>query len=458
MSRVFILPNIKNGGMMMNQQPTDELKRSLGFWSAISIVIGTIIGSGIFFKQGSVLDSAGTSTLAIAAWVFGGIITLTGGLTVAEIGAQMPYTGGLYVYIENLYGRLLGFLAGWMQVIVYGPAIIASVAGFMSILMANFFGLGTQWRIPLAVITVIAIGVMNLFENKVGAIFSIITTAGKMIPIAAIIIFGLFWGHQDAFGQTVTEIHQSTGGFGVAVLATLFGYDGWILIANLGGEMKNPQKLLPKAIILGISSVLVIYTLITIGIFRFIPANMIHSLGENTTSYLATKAFGEIGGKLLSIGIIISMMGTLNGKIITFPRIVYAMARRGDLPFSRLLSYVTPKGKSPIIATVFIIILATIMMLFFDPDHLSDLCVFTIYCFYLMTFFGIFILRKKNNKRPFSTPLYPLVPIVAIAGGLFVLISELFNDPAGVLLFVSIVVIGLPVLYVVKRMDSKRLK
>ena len=221
MSRVFILPNIKNGGMMMNQQPTDELKRSLGFWSAISIVIGTIIGSGIFFKQGSVLDSAGTSTLAIAAWVFGGIITLTGGLTVAEIGAQMPYTGGLYVYIENLYGRLLGFLAGWMQVIVYGPAIIASVAGFMSILMANFFGLGTQWRIPLAVITVIAIGVMNLFENKVGAIFSIITTAGKMIPIAAIIIFGLFWGHQDAFGQTVTEIHQSTGGFGVAVLATL---------------------------------------------------------------------------------------------------------------------------------------------------------------------------------------------------------------------------------------------
>lgn len=396
--------------------------------------------------------------MAIAAWIFGGVITLTAGLTIAEIGAQMPYTGGLYVYVENLYGRICGFLAGWMQVIVYGPAIIASVAGFMSIMITNLFGIDAKWRIPVALITIIAIGLMNFLENNVAAAFSVITTIGKMIPIAAIIIFGLFWGHQDALGQTVSEVNRSTGGFGVAVLATLFGYDGWILIANLGGEMKNPQKLLPKAIILGISSVLVIYTLITIGIFRFIPANMIHSLGENTTSYLAIKAFGEIGGKLLSIGIIISMMGTLNGKIITFPRIVYAMARRGDLPFSRLLSYVTPKGKSPIIATVFIIILATIMMLFFDPDHLSDLCVFTIYCFYLMTFFGIFILRKKNNKRPFSTPLYPLVPIVAIAGGLFVLISELFNDPAGVLLFVSIVVIGLPVLYVVKRMDSKRLK
>ena len=440
------------------EKENNELRRSLGFGSAISIVIGTIIGSGIFFKQASILDSAGSSTMAIAAWIFGGVITLTAGLTIAEIGAQMPYTGGLYVYVENLYGRICGFLAGWMQVIVYGPAIIASVAGFMSIMITNLFGIDAKWRIPVALITIIAIGLMNFLENNVAAAFSVITTIGKMIPIAAIIIFGLFWGHQDALGQTVSEVNRSTGGFGVAVLATLFGYDGWILIANLGGEMKNPQKLLPKAIILGISSVLVIYTLITIGIFRFIPANMIHSLGENTTSYLATKAFGEIGGKLLSIGIIISMMGTLNGKIITFPRIVYAMARRGDLPFSRLLSYVTPKGKAPIIATVFIIILATIMMLFFDPDHLSDLCVFTIYCFYLMTFFGIFILRKKNNKRPFSTPLYPLVPIVAIAGGLFVLISELFNDPAGVLLFVSIVVIGLPVLYVVKRMDSKRLK
>lgn len=437
---------------MKNQHPTqDQLKRSLGFWSAISIVVGTIIGSGIFFKQASVLESAHTSTMAIAAWIFGGIITLTGGLTIAEIGAQMPYTGGLYVYIEKLYGRICGFLAGWMQVIVYGPAIIASVAGFMSILMANFFGLGSNWRIPLAVITIIAIGLMNFLDNKVGATFSIITTIGKLIPIAAIIIFGLFWGDNNALGQTVTDINQHTGGFGVAVLATLFGYDGWILIANLGGEMKHPQKVLPKAIIGGISFVLIIYTLITVGVLRFVPANLIERLGENTTAYLAVKAFGNLGGKLLTAGIIVSMMGTLNGKIITFPRIVYAMAKRGDLPFSRFLAYLTPKGKSPIVATGFIIVIATIMMTCFDPDRLSDLCVFTIYCFYVMAFFGIFILRHKSQgQRAFNTPLYPWVPIIAIAGGLFVLISEIINDPAGVLLFIGIVAVGLPVLYAVK--------
>ncbi|MGQ5708586.1 APC family permease [Lactobacillus sp. PSON] len=442
----------------MDKQQNNDLKRTLGFGSAISIVIGTIIGSGIFFKQASILDNAGSSTMAIAAWVFGGLITLAAGLTIAEIGAQMPYTGGLYVYIENLYGRLPGFLAGWMQVIIYGPAIIASVAGFMSIMMTNLFGLDAKWRVPLALVTILFIGGLNFFENKVGAAFSVITTIGKMIPIAAIVIFGIFWGHQDAFGQTLSEVNRSTGGFGVAVLATLFGYDGWILIANLGGEMKNPQKLLPKAIIVGISTVLIIYTLITIGILRFIPATTLHALGENATSYLATKAFGNIGGKLLSIGIIVSMMGTLNGKIITFPRIIYAMAKRGDLPFSRFLSYVTPKGKSPITATLFIVVLATIMMLFFDPDRLSDLCVFTIYCFYVLAFFGIFILRKKTSKRPFSTPLYPFVPIVAIAGGIFVLVSELMNDPEGVILFIGIVIVGLPVLYLVKKLDGKRLK
>lgn len=126
--------------------------------------------------------------------------------------------------------------------------------------------------------------------------------------------------------------------------------------------------------------------------------------------------------------------------------------------FSKYLAYVTPKGKSPVVATLFIVLLALLMMIFFDPDHLSDLCVFTVYCFYLLAFFGIFILSKKNKaERPFSTPLYPFVPIIAILGGLFVLISELINDPAGVLLFAGIVIIGLPIFYAVKRMNKHRL-
>lgn len=247
------------------------------------------------------------------------------------------------------------------------------------------------------------ITIINFLDNKVGAAFSVITTIEKMIPIAAIIIFGIFWGQNNALGQTIADVKQSNGGFGVAVLATLFAYDGWILIANLGGEMKNPQKVLPQAIILGI---------------------------------------------------IISMLGTLNGKIITFPRIIYAMAKRNDLPFSSYLTYLTPKGKSPIAATIFITVLATLMLVLFDPDRLSDLCVFTIYCFYILAFFGIFKLRRENSNRPFSTPLYPLVPIVAILGGLFIVVSELFNDPAGIVLFLGIVAVGLPIFYYLKRKEK----
>lgn len=436
----------------------NHLKRSIGLGAALSIIVGTIIGSGIFFKQASVLDSAGSSLMALLAWILAGIITLTAGLTIAEIGSQMPYTGGLYVYIEKIYGRVLGFIAGWMQAIVYGPAMIAAVTGFLSIMVTNLFGIGAEWRIPIGLITIIAIGGLNFLENKVGAAFAMITTIAKMIPIFAIIFCGIYWGEQNAIAQTVTEVNRSTGGFGVAVLAALFAYDGWIFIANLGGEMKNPQKLLPKAIIIGITIVLVIYALITIGIFSFIPADKIHELGQNSTTYLADAILGPIGGKILSVGIIISMLGTLNGEMLSFPRIIYAMAKRGDLPFSKYLAYVTPKGKSPVVATLFIVLLALLMMIFFDPDHLSDLCVFTVYCFYLLAFFGIFILRKKNKaERPFSTPLYPFVPIIAILGGLFVLISELINDPAGVLLFAGIVIIGLPIFYAVKRMNKHRL-
>ena len=212
---------------------------------------------------------------------------------------------------------------------------------------------------------------MNLFENKISATFSVVTTLGKLIPIAAIIIFGLFWGNQNALSQTVTEVSQSTSNFGVAILATLFAYDGWILIANLGGEMKNPQKLLPKAIILGISTVLVIYTLITIGILRFLPANLIHHLGEKCSSIYMTEKLSVLlwAGKIIAAGIIISMLGTLNGKVLTFLNcLCYGQAKRHPL-FQKLI-LLSPKTKQPIAATVFVSALAFIMMLFFDPNRL----------------------------------------------------------------------------------------
>lgn len=426
------------------------LNRSLGLISSLSLVIGTVIGSGIFFKQAAVLDYAHSTNLALVAWLVGGLITMASGLTIAEIGSQMPHTGGLYVYLEKIYGKFWGFLAGWMQIIVYGPTLIAALGSYLATLLVAFFDLPKTSTPLLAVIVIALIATFNLLSNRYGAAFQVITTVGKLLPIAAIIIFGLLFGKANAFNQVATTSGSVTlNGFGMAILATLFAYDGWVLIANMGGEIKNPQKLLPKAIVFGIGLVLIIYMLVTAGIFRVVPASLIHRLGDQAAAHFATIAFGQVGGKLLNIGIIISIAGCINGKVMTFPRIMYAMAKNDELPFSKQLAYLNKRMRTPMVATLTVCSIAALMAVTVDADRLSELCIFTIYLFYVLAFFGLFKLRRLKTVSPFRVPLYPFTPIVAILGGVFVLVSELNSDLTGVLASIFFVALGIPV-YLIK--------
>lgn len=426
------------------------LNRSLGLISSLSLVIGTVIGSGIFFKQAAVLDYAHSTNLALVAWLVGGLITMASGLTIAEIGSQMPHTGGLYVYLEKIYGKFWGFLAGWMQIIVYGPTLIAALGSYLATLLVAFFDLPKTSTPLLAVVVIALIAAFNLLSNRYGAAFQVITTVGKLLPIAAIIIFGLLFGKANAFNQVATTSGSVTlNGFGMAILATLFAYDGWVLIANMGGEIKNPQKLLPKAIVLGIGLVLIIYMLVTAGIFRVVPASLIHRLGDQAAAHFATIAFGQVGGKLLNIGIIISIAGCINGKVMTFPRIMYAMAKNDELPFSKQLAYLNKRMRTPMVATLTVCSIAALMAVTVDADRLSELCIFTIYLFYVLAFFGLFKLRRLKTASPFRVPFYPFTPIVAILGGVFVLVSELNSDLTGVLASIFFVALGIPV-YLIK--------
>ncbi|KID42016.1 APC family permease [Fructilactobacillus fructivorans] len=426
-----------------------KLNRSLGLWSALSLVVGTIIGVGIFVRQAAVLNDAGSATGAMLAWLAGGLLTLAAGLSIAEIASQIPATGGLYAYMEVIYNKFWGFLSGWMQIIVYGPAMIASLGAYLAILLGDFFHIQPQWNIPIAIVAVVAVGLLNTFPNRFGAAFSIVTTICKLVPVAALIIFGLFFGHADAFTQSVSDVHSTVGGFGVAMLATLFAFDGWILVANLGGEIKNPKKMLPRAITFGILAVIAIYMLVSYGVLKSIGPQKIHELGTNAIPYMANKDFGVIGGKILSIGIIISIIGCMNGKIMTFPRIMYAMAKENQLPFSKQLAYLNPKTRTPIVSIAAVLAIVIIMICFFDADRLSELCIFTVYCFYVMAFFGVFILRKRHpdRKRVFSVPLYPFTPIIAILASLFVICSEIGSDFIGVVCSLGIVALGIPVYY-----------
>ncbi|MGX5527316.1 APC family permease [Bacillus toyonensis] len=420
-------------------------KNKIGLTVALSIVVGTIIGSGVFMKPGSVLDYSGSSNMAILAWVIGGLLTLASGLTVAEIGAQIPKNGGLYTYLEEIYGSFWGYLSGWMQTIVYGPAIIGTLGLYFSSLMINFFYLDKVWNLPIAIGTVVFLGVVNSMGTKYGGIVQTVTTIGKMIPIILIVVLGFWKGNSDIF-NVVVPISENQS-IGMAILATLFAYDGWILLASIGGEMKNPTKLLPKAMTVGILIVTAAYVLINLALLNVLPATQIVDLGENATATAAGMLLGEYGGKIISIGIIVSIFGCLNGKILTFPRIPMSMAERGQLPFAKFIAKESPRFKTPANAITVEIILGIILMIISDPNKLSEISVFIIYIFYVMTFIGVFILRKcnKNKERAYSVPLFPIVPIVAILGSFFVIGSAIINDPVSCFLSIGIVFTGLPV-------------
>ena len=190
---------------------------------------------------------------------------------------------------------------------------------------------------------------------------------------------------------------------GMAILATLFAYDGWILLASIGGEMKNPTKLLPKAMTVGILIVTAAYVLINLALLNVLPATQIVDLGENATATAAGMLLGEYGGKIISIGIIVSIFGCLNGKILTFPRIPMSMAERGQLPFAKFIAKESPRFKTPANAITVEIILGIILMIISDPNKLSEISVFIIYIFYVMTFIGVFILRKRNKIKSVHT-------------------------------------------------------
>ncbi|TDM11987.1 APC family permease [Macrococcus lamae] len=438
-----------------------KLQQTIGFWTAITIVIGTIIGSGVFVKPSVVLNHAGSSNMAIWAWVVGGILTLAAGLTIAEVGAQIPKTGGLYAYIRDIYGSFWGFLTGWVQTVIYGPAIIASLTLFFGILISNFFNLNQSTGVWIGIAALTFLVLLNIVGTSLGGAMQNITTIAKLIPVFAIIVFGLLWGKAPIFNQDVSNliVQKDQINFGRAVLATLFAYDGWIMLTNLTGEMKNAKRNLPLAMLVGLSVVTLAYVFINIAVFHVIPAETLVGLGNTSSAEAAKVLFGDLGSKFVNIGVIISIFGCLNGKIMTFPRVPFAMADDKLLPLSGPISYINPKTKTPVGALVIVYILGLLLVLLtllipsvVNADYLSEICIFIIYVFYIMAFIGLFLLRKrtKGTARSYSVPLYPIVPLVAILGGLFIIISTLQSDFLGALYSIIIVLVGIPFYFMLK--------
>lgn len=431
------------------EETSKGLKKELSFFTALTIVMGTVIGSGVFFKPEAVYQATETAGLGLAAWLLGGLITICGGLTTAELSAAIPETGGMVVYLRRAYGPLVSYLLGWAQTVVYFPANIAALSIIFATQAINLTGLDSQYTIPIAIAAAVLIIVTNLMGTQKAGRLQSVATVAKMVPLFVIIIFGLLYQGDVQF-QLLPENLAPTSTIsklGTGLVATLFAYDGWINVGAIAGEMKDPKKDLPKAIVAGLTAVMGIYILINLAYLQVMPAA---ALGATPTpaADVAHLIFGDAGGKLVTIGILISVFGTINGYTMTGIRVPYAMALNNELPFSNHLKKLN-RQQVPANSAILLLLIAVIMIFTGQYNQLTDLLIFVIWIFYTLVFVAVFILRKKEPDlvRPYKAPLYPIIPLIAIIGGCFIVVNTLLTQPVNTALGIFLTAIGLPIYF-----------
>ncbi|MCT1216362.1 amino acid permease [Latilactobacillus curvatus] len=438
--------------------PTEKqaLNQTIGFTAALATVMGTVIGAGVFFKADPVTHATGSTGLTMLAWLVGGLITICAGLTAAELAAAIPETGGMMRYIDHTYGSLAAFLLGWAETTVYFPANIAALSIVFATQCINLFSWSAHWQIPIAIIVGLSLTILNFFGSRVGGLFQSFTTVFKLIPLAIIIVFGLIHPGSNAVHVSLFDVTRSNGSgsflsaLGSGVLATLFAYDGWIHVGNIAGELKHPERDLPRSILIGLTGTMVVYLLVSAVFVLVLPINQIAG-NPNAASEVARVLFGGVGGKIITIGILISVYGGINGYTMTGMRIPYAMALENRLPFSRQLRSLSKTG-APVVSGLVQISIAIVMMFMGGFNTLTDMLVVVIWIFYILTFIAVFILRKREPDlpRPYRTLGYPVVPVIAILGGIFIVVNTLFTQTMLTLIGIGITLLGLPFYYYLK--------
>ncbi|MGT2832440.1 APC family permease [Streptococcus halotolerans] len=427
----------------------DSLERTMTFFPALSTVMGTVIGAGVFFKAASVSSTTGSASLHLLVWGLAGIISLCAGLTGAELAAAIPETGGMVRYIERAYGKFPAFLLGWAQVLIYFPANVAALAIIFATQLKNLFDLSPSLTIPIAILASLSLTFINFLGAKTSGALQSVTLIAKLVPIGAIIIFSWLADSNVTVSLFPIETNTYSGGIvtalGSGLLATMFAYDGWIHVGNIAGELKNPARDLPKAIGLGMLGIMMVYGLIN---FAYLKAMPIHHLADNDAAAMqvAQYYFGAIGGKLITIGILISVYGTINGYVMTGMRLPYTLAIENMLPFSNQLTKLN-KHKVPYMAGWLQITIAIIMICLGGFNVLSDMLIFVIWIFYTLVFVAVIRLRQKEPDlyRPYKVPLYPLIPMIAIIGGIFILVLTLKNQFPLALMGILLTALGIPV-------------
>jgi len=431
------------------QSRSTELKREFNLLDTTMISVGSMIGSGIFLVPASIALFVHSPSWSIAAWIIGGIVSLFGALSIAELGTMYPNAGGLYVYLKEAYGPMWGFLYGWSAFAVIRTASISAVAVGFATYLGYFVPLSTLGINSVAIISIVALTMINCLGVKSGAIVQNVLTLIKIGTLAIVAVLGIFYGSISNFASgSLGEIplENMAGPFGLALVAVLWAYDGWIQTTFVAGEIKEPQKNIPRALI--ISTVLVIVIYVTVNL-AYMATLSIDKISQSTLvlSDMITVVVGTTGAALAAIAVIISTLGCNNGLVLAPARIYYAMSRE-NLFFKRL-ALVHPKFGTPVQSLVLQGIWASLLVLTGTFEQLITYVVFASWIFYAMAAAAVIILRRNKPElnRPYKAWGYPYTPIVFIIFSTYLVVNTLIENPRDSFIGLGLVLIGLPAFY-----------
>ncbi len=430
-----------------------ELPRLLGPWSAASIIIGSIIGSGIFIKPRAVAESLPSPGWILVCWMVAGLLALAGSLVFAELGSTMPRAGGQYVYLRESLGRFPAFLFGWTTLLIVNSASIAALAVISAEFLFNVLpsGLrpetGSHWFKTVPVVLILALVGANVAGLRWGAAVQNTFTVLKLIAVGALIAV-LFVPGRVEYGNLSPfwGLHGSpAGGAGLwvgikgAFLAIFWAYDGWYLLSFSGGEIRDPRRNIPRGFIAGMLVIIIVYVLANIGVLCAIDLESMKGVTRSggVAAEAAERVYGSVGLALISIGIMGSTFGAANGNLLTGPRLAFAMARDGA--FFRPLGAIHRRFSTPYVAIMLQGTLGAIYVFVGTFDDLTDSVVFAAWTFYLLTIIGYFRIHRRNRGRDdiFVAPLYPLLPAVFVVVSVAFLAYSLWDSITGVSRFID---------------------
>lgn len=443
-----------------------SFNKSINVLGGISILTGIMVGSGIFFVGSIVLDTLNYSPgFALLAWLFGGILTLTYALMYAELGSKYPEVGGYYAYLKKAYGPVVGFMAGFFNFVLASSGSIAVLALAFSEVTNNLLftafevSLSMPVQIGLGALMVILFTGFNTLGIKLNTLFLKIIMVLKFVPIITLIILGLLLGTQSislSFDLGGVGFFEGLSLFGFAVIFTFWAYEGWTNLNNVTEEMENPEKDLPKSLLITMIIVTLLYVLYQSSILRVLDTGSINYIYTEVTSFIGIPAtielVGDIGFFMVAGTIFIAILGSLNASILSFSRVYFAVSK--DYPVLSPLAKINEKTQTPVRALILTMVMALILLPFQISDLIS-LVAFGGLVFNTLIFVSIFIFRKKDpNREGYSVPLFPYLPYVSIGITLLLLVAIFIQNPIFSLIGTGVVVLAVPVYYLLKKLEQ----